>query len=340
MSIRRTFTALIFAILLYNTNYGQDSNTVNYSVFLEKTVTIGTTSSTTNIKIHGGEFKEGQSFIIPEAELTGAFAIYQDLYNGLVGGRFGIDYGAINNDLIMKFYIRNLEPNIGTYQSFGQRNDTLFSYFEIRIWELPDSNFYHETSSYYFNDGYFATFALPKSNALMNFLDVVGIGAQSSLAFAYMEPKLNEGNNWNGLGIETIDDPDSIKFKAIHLSRIGGGRKSLAEEEFAPNIISSININQLNGIPNNFNLEQNYPNPFNPTTKIRYSINKSGSVKLDIYNIIGKHVINLVNKYQSAGNYEVEFSSNNTIETLSSGLYIYSLETDNKILSKKMLLLK
>lgn len=336
MFIRIVFTSLSYLIILLSVSYGQDSNTVNYSLFLETKVSLGEI----NTKVDEGQFKEGQSFTIPEAELPGSFAIYQDLYNGLVGGRFGIDYGAINHDLIMKIYIRNLETDAGKYKNLGESNDTLFSYFEIRIWELPDSNLYRETASYYFNDGYFATFSLPKSEALINFLDVIGIGATDSLAFAFMEPELNAGDNWNRLGIESIDTPDSIKFKAIHLSRIGGGRKNIAEKEFEPNIINSVKINKLMGIPASFKLEQNYPNPFNPTTNIRYAINKSGNISLDVYNIIGEHIINLVNKYQSVGNYEVEFSSDNSQKSLTSGFYIYSLKTENNVISKKMMLMK
>ncbi len=91
-----------------STIYSQDSNTVYYSLFLEKAVPL---IGTINTKLDDGTFKEGESFTVPEAELSGAFSIYQDLYNALVGGKFGIDYGAIDNDLIMKIYIRNLDPS-------------------------------------------------------------------------------------------------------------------------------------------------------------------------------------------------------------------------------------
>jgi hypothetical protein len=310
---------------------------VYYSLFLEKAVPL---IGTINTKLEDGAFKEGQSFTVPEAELSGAFSIYQDLYNALVGGKFGIDYGAIDNDLIMKIYIRNLDPQAGTYKNLGQENDTLFSYFEIRIWELPDSNFFHETTSYYLNDGHFATFSLPKSEALLNFLGTLGITAEDSLAFAFMEPKLEVGDSWNGLGIESVDNAETIQFKSIHLSRIGGGRVRIAKDTFVPNIVNSIKINQLKGIPNKIELEQNYPNPFNPSTIIKYSINQNENVKVDIYNIIGQHVANLVNKYQSVGNYEIEFSTNDFKEKLNSGIYIYSLKTNSQIISKKMILMK
>lgn len=336
MFFRRFIVRSFFLIFLINSIYGQDSNTVYYSLFIEKAVTFGTI----NTKLDDGSFKEGHGFTVPEAELTGAFSIYQDLYNALVGGKFGLDYGAIDNDLIMKIFIRNLDPEAGAYKKLGQDNDTLFSYFEIRIWELPDSNFFHETSSYYLNEGHYATFSIPKSEAFLTFLDEVGINNNDSLAFAFMEPKIEVGDSWNGLGIESNDNPDSIKFKSIHLSRIGGGRVRISKDTFVPNIVNSIRINQLNGIPNKIELEQNYPNPFNPTTKIKYALNSNYNVKLDIFNVIGQHVINLVNKYQSSGNYEVEFSTTNLIEKLNSGIYIYTLKTADQSISKKMILMK
>jgi Secretion system C-terminal sorting domain len=339
MRLIRLILSLTIFVVGLSTNYGQDSNTVYYSLFLEKPVTFGTIDT----KIEEGQFDEGQGFLIPEAVLPSSpvdFSVYQNLYNALVGGRFSIDYGALENDLLMKIFIRNLKPDVGEYLNLGQEEDTLFSYFEIRIWELPDSNFYPEASSYHFNEGFFARFSLPKSDALSNFLNAVGIGNQDSLAFAFMEDINTGTDGWNGYGIETIDDPDSVKFKAIHLSRIGGGRKRIADTQYNPGTVSIINIIHNKGIPNKASLNQNYPNPFNPATKISYSINESGHVSLDIYNILGKQVLTLVNQNQSAGNYEVEFSTSNMTNKLPSGIYIYTLKNKNLALSKKMILMK
>ena len=57
-----------------------------------------------------------------------------------------------------------------------------------------------------------------------------------------------------------------------------------------------------------YNLLQNYPNPFNPSTTIPYRLKAPGYVKVMVYNILGEMVRVLVNKYQSAGYYEVLFS--------------------------------
>ncbi|MBK7499803.1 MAG: T9SS type A sorting domain-containing protein [Ignavibacteriales bacterium] len=83
-------------------------------------------------------------------------------------------------------------------------------------------------------------------------------------------------------------------------------------------------------------LEQNYPNPFNPTTKIRYSIPEYSSVTLKVFNLLGEEIETLVNSEQSAGVYEATFDASN----LSSGIYFYTLKTDNFSSSKKMILIK
>lgn len=92
-----------------------------------------------------------------------------------------------------------------------------------------------------------------------------------------------------------------------------------------------------------FNLSQNYPNPFNSLTNIEYSITENEFVKLSVYDILGREVIKLVNEYQVAGNYFVEFDASTSSATghdLSSGIYFYRLIADDFIETKKMILLR
>jgi hypothetical protein len=89
-------------------------------------------------------------------------------------------------------------------------------------------------------------------------------------------------------------------------------------------------------VANNFTLEQNYPNPFNPSTTINYTIAERSAVTLKVYDVIGNEVATLVNGTQEAGKYNVKFDASK----LSSGLYIYTINTGNFTSSRKMMLLK
>ncbi|MCH8170586.1 MAG: T9SS type A sorting domain-containing protein [Bacteroidetes bacterium] len=107
---------------------------------------------------------------------------------------------------------------------------------------------------------------------------------------------------------------------------------SVAKSQFLLTDINDIK----NQIPKSFKLEQNYPNPFNPTTTISYLIPKASFVTLTIYDVLGKEVKTLVNKFQSVGKYNVTFNASN----LSSGVYIYSIKAGNFSVSKKLVLMK
>jgi len=93
---------------------------------------------------------------------------------------------------------------------------------------------------------------------------------------------------------------------------------------------------ELNTIPTAFSLDQNYPNPFNPSTKISFGIPARGNVVLKIFNTLGEEVAELVNGTLEAGIHSFNFNAS----SLPSGLYIYSLQTNEKTISKKMTLLK
>ena len=85
-----------------------------------------------------------------------------------------------------------------------------------------------------------------------------------------------------------------------------------------------------------FSLSQNYPNPFNPLTRINYELQIANYVFLNVYDINGKLVKELINEKQSAGNYSIDFDGSG----LPSGTYIYRLQAGEFSETKKMVLLK
>ncbi len=80
----------------------------------------------------------------------------------------------------------------------------------------------------------------------------------------------------------------------------------------------------------------NYPNPFNPATTITYNLPSSGKVKLIVYDVIGRHVMTLVDEYQTLGIHAASFDGSG----LASGVYFYRLTAPGVTQVKKMLLTK
>jgi hypothetical protein len=90
-------------------------------------------------------------------------------------------------------------------------------------------------------------------------------------------------------------------------------------------------------IPNQVELLQNYPNPFNPVTQIRYGVPVQSNVTLEVYDILGRRVAQLLNNdIKEAGRYTVSFDGRN----LASGVYIYRLVVGDKQITKSMVLIK
>lgn len=90
-----------------------------------------------------------------------------------------------------------------------------------------------------------------------------------------------------------------------------------------------------------FQLEQNYPNPFNPTTTIEYELNRSDKIQLEIFNIRGEKVKTLVNEFQNAGSYRIQWDGTNSNGSkLSSGIYFYTIKSGGEVSTKKMILIK
>lgn len=99
---------------------------------------------------------------------------------------------------------------------------------------------------------------------------------------------------------------------------------------------------QIQTRPEAYALANNYPNPFNPATTIKYALPQAGMVQLEVYNVVGQVVRTLVAEQQNAGRYVVQWdASNNSGQSLSSGIYFYRLQAGSDFLEvKKMLLLK
>ena len=107
--------------------------------------------------------------------------------------------------------------------------------------------------------------------------------------------------------------------------------------QFISNLLpTSLEENNVNSLPVDFELNQNYPNPFNPSTIIQFAIAEPGYYNLSVFDALGQKVAELISKNLSSGYYKRTFNAG----SLSSGIYFYTLTGDKVNISKKMILLR
>ena len=95
------------------------------------------------------------------------------------------------------------------------------------------------------------------------------------------------------------------------------------------------------GVPVEFALHDNYPNPFNPTTQIRFDLPEMANVNLIIYNMLGQKIKSFNIQSAPAGYHAVTWNATNDLGLpVSAGIYLYQLQTEGFIKTKKMILLK
>jgi hypothetical protein len=136
---------------------------------------------------------------------------------------------------------------------------------------------------------------------------------------------------------------DRVRETYLPYYTSGGLINDVGEREPAP---------RPSGQPAAFALEQNYPNPFNPETRIRYTVPASsgsgrnavaaagsahgGTVRLAVYDLLGREVAVLVDERKPAGSYEVTFDA----ARLASGVYVYRLTAGAFVGSRRMVVVR
>lgn len=88
-----------------------------------------------------------------------------------------------------------------------------------------------------------------------------------------------------------------------------------------------------------YRLDQNVPNPFNPMTSIRYTLARPGHVRMDVFDVAGRHLVTLIDAYRAAGPHAVALDMEDA-GVVASGIYFYRLKTPGFTQTRKMLLLK
>jgi photosystem II stability/assembly factor-like uncharacterized protein len=142
---------------------------------------------------------------------------------------------------------------------------------------------------------------------------------------------IDTGNNW----IYVMTSDNNSIYDALFVDSTHGWAVGFNGRIYRYNS-QIIGIDPNNNAVSSFELFQNYPNPFNPNTIINYELRVAGLVTLNVYDVTGKLVVNLVNQKQEAGKYKIVFSGSG----LPSGIYFYTLTRGEKSQTRKMVLLK
>ncbi len=156
------------------------------------------------------------------------------------------------------------------------------------------------------------------------------------------------GNQLNLANLDPYGDlPHQYDFRQIystimqkHLGMGNTATTNVLKGDFATLPFIDTTVGVKNNAPNSYSLGQNYPNPFNPSTKITYSVSKAGNVTLIIFDMLGRKVGTLINKFHKPGSYYIDFSAKSLGKKLASGTYIYQLRAGGFVKSRKMVLLK
>ena len=166
-------------------------------------------------------------------------------------------------------------------------------------------------------------------------------------------------NNLNPFCVDTLILNNSFQIQYnefIVLMSIENGVSDISWSVSASDSIDTVNA--LDGIfsfqlicefldlfdektPSRFSISEPYPNPFNPNTNIDFSLPEDSMVELVIYDILGRKVKSLIKSYHSAGDNSIRWNATNDLgESVSAGLYFYTITAGNFRKTKKMLLMK
>lgn len=167
----------------------------------------------------------------------------------------------------------------------------------------------------------------------------------------YMEMNqgnINGGNRWASVNFTKGNVNDLVTSSDLSFAEPSNPCYSSALSSTMHKVYSSIQVNynapagildnSKNIIINDLSVQ---PNPFNPTTTLKYSIQVSELIQVNVYNSNGKLITNLVNSIKSVGNHSILWNGKNSEgKSVAAGIYLFELKSANKTLQKRVTLLK
>jgi hypothetical protein len=189
--------------------------------------------------------------------------------------------------------------------------------------------------------------------AVINLPDTVQVGRETTFSLPIRDFIRDAEDVFQELTITFELEPDTLQFDIYmvqdtlkidipdyvgHVTLIIRVTDSWGERVTATMVLEILEAtsNEYITEASEFRLYQNYPNPFNPSTVISYQIAENSAVSLKVFDMLGREVATLVNGRMAAGEYQVSFDA----AGLSSGMYIYRLQADDYMKTRKMMLIK
>jgi len=163
-----------------------------------------------------------------------------------------------------------------------------------------------------------STFSTPVPTTF-SYLSTVG-----STQYYYVDDQYDLGYGWYTFyKVTAIDGTTESDYSNVVMTSIDAFNKKN-------------NSDKMNSAISDYSLNQNYPNPFNPLTVISWYSPKDDFVTIEVFDILGRKIMVLLNEFKQAGIHYVEFDAKN----LPSGIYFYQLQTGNFMETRKLILQK
>jgi hypothetical protein len=140
---------------------------------------------------------------------------------------------------------------------------------------------------------------------------------------------------------EAPPGPLNINIKGVIVTDNKWNRLDVVAQSSTYLIDSNAGIKIDTQTPAHYQLRQNYPNPFNPTTTIEFSLPHTGLVNLDIFDVLGQHIRNLVNFSVETGTHQVCWDGlDKRGMQVPSGTYFYRMTAGDFVDFKELTLIR
>jgi hypothetical protein len=261
---------------------------------------------------------------------TANFVLISKNYAGIdIGSNSMPTFVDIDADLDQDLFIGEFNGNINFYRNNGSPSNPNLQldtthYFGI---EVGSSEFSYPHFTDIDRDGDFDLFIGSATRGTLFYRNVGNSQSADFIPDNSLQLPVHLRNTPNFIDMDNDGDADLLS------GFYGGGMLYYENLEFV-SIHSS--GSPMSSQPNSIQLLVNYPNPFNPVTTIKFTLSKSSEVTLKIYNILGEEMTTLLSAFLLSGFYEYEWNASN----MASGLYFYSLQAENLVETRKMVLMK